>query len=189
MRRAKDRYKNKCNDYSSFEICSYHRVLKYPRNKFQYSFSCDFARKYCQEVYFGTLETNESQVTWKSFNEKLKYEQNLEFLSELVNHLFLQCRMSAFWNIYFQKKGYKFTTAGYAQQLLWFLKEPKSGATVGGKNENMPSISVIFIDSTSRTQFYWTFEKTQELLRSIDQEGKRKGIFSSKSINQKRVLT
>ena len=181
---------NLCLTKKSFKLCEMQTKIVLSKSVVQYHFSCDFVHLYCVETLIGTIDPRIGKISWQKFDkEKLSLFLSIEnYLSELSKHydfLFVKCKLNWYNYWYYWLKNYSFTAVDkYAEQLFWFLRYPQASKNIitrtgnGSQpdnemvNEVKPSVNIIFIDSTSRTQFYYGMPKSVEMMQRISSHRK-----------------
>ena len=100
----------------------------------------------------------------------------LEKLSSEAEFVFLKCFLT--WRAYLIHRldGYSFSHEKLAEQFFWFQKMPnlskkKMERRTKRKKLNM---NIIFIDSVSRTEFYYVMPETVKSLQSMELSGRQK---------------
>ena len=179
LQRMIDSDVNHCNPGRGFELCQ--SFLKYNNNLDHfYEFDCNNAKKICINMKIGFLDPPNGSLKWTILNasEFSALEIRLKTLSHEKKFMYLTCELS--WHTYFLYRlmGYSFNKHGQAEQVLFFqpnidVSDIRLSAKNKEKTKNKPNINIIFIDSVSRTEFYYAMPKTVAWMRNLATEEKR----------------
>ena len=114
-------------------------------------------------------------LTWHEFLTN-DVESVLEPLVETMKVFLLKCRMKPSIFYHLKTEKYMFTVFDSAVQLLCFPKKSKTPRQLPSVHfsKPKPSISILLLDSFSRTTFYRTLPKTIKFLEHLNKSRKRR---------------
>ena len=186
MQRKTSTHKNACANVNSFSFCESKLFKNETSQSYGYKFNCSFMKSYCLRTKYGGFSESRGEVIWKRFKADKTFEEQLETISQKIEFVFLQCYMNKLWYYYYKSKNYQFAEDGAAYQFIWFIGDKKLHRKKGQSKfqkvfngnsntpgNNKPNINIIFLDSVSRTLFYYAMENTVETLKRASKSGNR----------------
>ena len=172
MKIAIDAETDRCTDHKELQLCR-----KVNSDKLAHRFNCSLARMICKTSFIGFFNLSKSSYSfeWHLIPTEL-HEKLIEKLASNVESGILRCHIKSHWLELLKNVNYIPRYLKTVEQVFWFPKQPK--VRLNYPNPNMtsayPSISIIFLDSFSRTVFYRTLPKTIAFLKDLNRQGKRK---------------
>ena len=174
--------KDTCRIQKPFILCK-SEIAWQKNGDFEYSFDCSFMAEHCDNVFYGIMDPKLGRVEYHHFPEEEALEVQLETISKTHNFVFLKCTLKPNFLKKFKIGKYSFALDGSAVQLIWFLqkiaKNEKNDLEKAPRHSAKPNINVIYLDSVSRTVFYYALPRTVKIMKKLSESEGRK-VFDYK---------
>ena len=171
---------DKCKAKKSVKLCSI-AIETATITDVTYSFNCSFISRHCQNSSYGVMNPKLGRVSYTAFPDTSQIEPDLWLISKKVGFVFIRCTLTSRSRVLFPESEFSYPEkSSDLGQLIWFLKpvgiQHSKHATTGSRNlrgKKKPNINILFLDSTSRTNFYYVMNESVKWMKELSSQSER----------------
>ena len=127
------------------------------------------------------MDPNLGRVSNSAFPNTSQIEPDLSLISKKVGFVFIRCTLTDRSKLLFPESEFSYPVkSSDLGQLIWFLKpvgiRHSKHATMGSRSSRgkmKPNINILFLDSTSRTNFYYVMTESVKWMKDLSSQSER----------------